>query len=95
MQNGLKGTPIYLAPEIITEEKYSKASDVYAFAYIIFEIMTGEIPFKDFTFNQLLKKISIQGHRPEITDDVPDIYKELIEKCWSQNNILQIFQFSK
>ena len=39
-QRGLKGTPIYIAPEIYAEEEYSKSSDVYAFAFIVYEIIT-------------------------------------------------------
>lgn len=84
-QKGFKGTPIYMAPEIFAEEKYSKAIDVYSFAFIIFEIMTGQIPFKNFQFFQLIKKVSIQGFRPKIEDDVPNAYKELIERCWFQD----------
>ena len=38
-QNGLKGTPIYMAPEIVIDEKYSTAGDVYAFGYIAFELL--------------------------------------------------------
>ena len=85
-QKGLKGTPIYMAPEILAEENYSKAGDVYAFAFIVYEMMTGKRPFNDekLTIFQLIKKISIEGFRPEIDEDVPDIYKELIQSCWSQ-----------
>ena len=83
-QKGLKGTPLYMAPEILTDEKYSKAGDVYAFAYIVYELMTGEIPFKNFTNLQLMKKVVNQGTRPEFKDDIPDCYRELIESCWSQ-----------
>lgn len=38
-QNGLKGTPIYMAPGIVIDEKYSTAGDVYAFGYIAFELL--------------------------------------------------------
>ncbi|KAK8864991.1 hypothetical protein M9Y10_010519 [Tritrichomonas musculus] len=82
-QKGLKGTPAYLAPEILTDENYSKPGDVYAFGLIVYEIITGEKPFKKFKFFQLMKSV-INGYRPEIKEDVPNSYKELIEQCWSQ-----------
>ena len=44
-QKGLKGTPIYTSPEIFANESYSFASDVYAFAMIIFQIFTLDDPF--------------------------------------------------
>ena len=68
-----------MAPEIISEEKYSKFSDVY-------EIMTCEEPFKNCDILTLMKKVMNEGYRPYIRDDVPDVYKELIEKCWSQKS---------
>ena len=84
-QNGLKGTPIYMAPEISTDEKYSKSSDVYAFSFIVYELLTLEVPFKNFSIQKIFKMIVSQGYRPKIKEDIPICYKELIEKCWSQN----------
>lgn len=84
--NGLKGTPIYMSPEILQDEMYSQAGDVYAFAFIIFEIMTCEIPYKNEVNNfvKLSQKV-INGYRPTIREDVPDSYRNLIERCWSQD----------
>ena len=36
------GTPSYISPEIWTDICYSKKSDVYAFAFILYEIFVGE-----------------------------------------------------
>lgn len=87
-QKGLKGTPIYMAPEILSNEEYSKSGDVYAFAFIVFEMMSGEQPFKGekMSIFQLIKKVSNDGFRPKISDDVPTSYRELIESCWSQKS---------
>ncbi|KAK8839443.1 hypothetical protein M9Y10_031797 [Tritrichomonas musculus] len=83
-QKGLKGTPIYMSPEILTDENYSKAGDVYAFAFIVFELMSGFVPLGKMTVFQLIKKIVNQGYRPNISEDIPDAYKKLIESCWSE-----------
>lgn len=80
-QKGLKGTPLYMAPEMLAEEIYSEYTDVYAFSFIVYEIMSAEIPFLDFNFAQIMKKVVLQGHRPVIKDYVPYAYKQLIEKC--------------
>ena len=82
---GIKGTYIYIAPEIFSVQTYSKEADVYAFAHIVFEIMTGEIAFEKFNQYQILQKVAIEGYRPTIKKDVPKAYKELIKSCWSQN----------
>ncbi|KAK8886585.1 hypothetical protein M9Y10_042049 [Tritrichomonas musculus] len=85
-QAGQKGSPLYMAPEIFADEQFSPSSDVYAFSIVVYQIVTGEIsPFGE-KINplQLMKKVE-NGKRPEISDIVPDCYRELIEKCWSQS----------
>lgn len=82
--NQMKGTPLYMAPEILAGDPYSKEADVYAFSIIVYEIVTGKTPFKGLNFPQLVMKVT-EGERPELTDDVPEYYKILIEECWAQS----------
>lgn len=82
-------TAFYIAPEIInahdlTEGTYSEKSDVYSFAYIVYEIITNEIPFKNLELSTIPQKV-IQGDRPPFNSFVPNAYKDLISRCWSQN----------
>jgi serine/threonine protein kinase/tetratricopeptide (TPR) repeat protein len=41
----LGGTPDYMAPELLLGQKTSKASDVYALGVILYEIISGRLPF--------------------------------------------------
>ena len=74
-----------MPPEALTCYEYSKAGDVYAFAFIVFEIMTSEIPFKDINNYFILMKKLLDNEKPEIKDDIPESYRNLINSCWSQN----------
>ncbi|KAK8880351.1 hypothetical protein M9Y10_003018 [Tritrichomonas musculus] len=81
----LKGTPAYMAPEIISNDLYSKAGDVYAFAFIIYELLSvNEQPYKKMNVFQLFNAIS-KCERPVINSDIPEFYRELISKCWAQD----------
>ena len=86
---GKIGTPLYMAPELLEDlDHYGPAIDVYAFAILAYEIVTGKEPFsekgKSATLKTLLRKISTGG-RPEFTEGVNDKMKDLISQCWSQD----------
>lgn len=78
------GTPIYMAPEIVKNQEYSKACDVYSFALIVFELITYQKPYENINYFQLMLKIS-QGYRPKIPPQIPSSYKNLIESCWAED----------
>src|SRR6266496_3936481 len=45
--NEIYGIIPYVAPEIFQGQKYTKASDIYGFGMIMWELMTGRRPFWD------------------------------------------------
>lgn len=81
-KNDFKGTPIYSAPEIFKTQSYSKKSDIYAFAIITYQILTGKNPFQNMLFFDIINRIML-GNFPVIPDVVPLAYKDLINRCLS------------
>ena len=53
----VKGTPLYIAPELIVGERATHASDQYAFGVILYQWLTGQEPFVSDTIGGLLEKI--------------------------------------
>ncbi|KAK8876598.1 hypothetical protein M9Y10_006816 [Tritrichomonas musculus] len=85
---GQINTELYIAPELFeSDSKCSSSADIYAFGMLAYEIVTGELPFKEhdgLTAVSISSKIS-NGERPEIPDRVPEKMSNLIQRCWSQD----------
>lgn len=83
----IKGTPEYMAPEILTREPSTKAMDVYSFGMIMYELITLKKPFEDIhnpNVIQVLQRVK-QGRMPSFDDSTPDSYRNLIQRCWAEN----------
>lgn len=82
------GTPLYLPPEILSgDEIYNQSVDVYAFALIAYEIVTGKQPFSELfesTSEFLSYQKIIDGYRPKFPSFVDEKMRDLITRCWSE-----------
>ena len=75
----------YLAPEVLSKKPYTKESDIYSFGMVMWEYTTGKKPFHDRPHNHCLISDILKGERPQITDDTPEFYAELMKRCWDHN----------
>lgn len=76
---------IYNAPEIMKYDHYSSSSDVYAFAMIIYNIITNEKPFSNISSKDIYDLVCNHKARPEIKESVSVFYRNLIQRCWAQD----------
>src|SRR6185369_12528248 len=75
----------YLAPEVLSQKPYTKESDIYSFGMIMWEFTTGKKPFHDRPHNHCLILDILKGERPQITDDTPEFYANLMKRCWDHD----------
>lgn len=54
----IKGTPLYMCPELVLEKPYDHTSDLWALGCILFELSTGLPPFYTTSIVQLVKMIT-------------------------------------
>ena len=80
------GTPLYMAPEVLSGEVYGAPADVYAFGMLVYQLLTLKAPFQGRTLTLLqLGELLRKGERPGFDSGVAEEWRDLIEKCWSQD----------
>lgn len=77
------GTPRYMAPEQVETGPIDKRTDIYAFGLILFEMVTGENPFKgDSTLQVMYKRVKEKAPNPQqINSEVPAYMAGIIVHC--------------
>ncbi|RHZ83367.1 hypothetical protein Glove_97g54 [Diversispora epigaea] len=77
------GVLSYIAPEGLSGNKeYIKAADVYSFAIIAYEIVTGFQPYPDVPHDDELALKICNGLRPKIPFQTPKLITQIIMRCW-------------
>lgn len=72
------GTPVYMSPEQIEQSPISTASDWYAVGVMMYEALTGILPFNGNLFAIMLQKRSETLESPrELVDHVPEDLSDL------------------
>ncbi|XP_066484015.1 serine/threonine-protein kinase ULK4 isoform X2 [Tiliqua scincoides] len=57
VKNKLKGSPTYIAPEVINGADFSRASDLWSLGCLLYEMFTGRPPFFSEGFAELAEQI--------------------------------------
>ncbi|EXX51668.1 Kin2p [Rhizophagus irregularis DAOM 197198w] len=80
--NYIYGNLPYIAPEAMMGKGYTFASDIYSFGILMWEILSGQIPFNDHEHNYDLAMKIVNGIRPKIVSSIPLNYEKLMKQCW-------------
>ncbi len=77
------GTPSYLSPEQAQGQPVTHSADLYAMGVILFQMLTGQLPFKAASTMELLA-MHIQEPPPRVRDrapEVPETIEQLVLRC--------------
>lgn len=72
------GTAEYVSPELLTDKNACKASDLWAFGCIIYQLLAGRPPFKAANEYQTFQKIVALDY--EFPRAFPEVAKDLVER---------------
>jgi fused-like protein len=53
----IKGTPLYMAPELVQEQPYNHTVDLWSLGVILYELFVGQPPFYTTSIYTLIKQI--------------------------------------
>lgn len=85
----IKGTPYFMAPEVLMQSKYGRKGDIWAVGCTMIQMLTGEPPWKDRNIQSLvqLHMLLMQWDKgpPPYDCEVTAECKECLDLCFIKN----------
>ncbi|URE45130.1 serine threonine-protein kinase [Musa troglodytarum] len=76
------GTYRWMAPEMIQHRPYNQKVDVYSFGIVLWELITGMLPFQNMSAVQAAFAVVNKGVRPVVPQDCLPALGEIMTRCW-------------
>uniref|UniRef100_A0A8D9AJB0 mitogen-activated protein kinase kinase kinase n=1 Tax=Cacopsylla melanoneura TaxID=428564 RepID=A0A8D9AJB0_9HEMI len=79
------GTYAWMAPEVIKTSTFSKASDVWSYGVVLWELLTAEVPYKSINALQIAYGVAVNKLTLPIPKTCPHLFAELMQVCWEED----------
>ncbi|XP_064556161.1 uncharacterized protein LOC135440753 isoform X1 [Drosophila montana] len=79
------GTYAWMPPEVISRSMYSKSSDVWSYGVLLWELITGETPYKGFDPLSVAYGVAVNTLTLPIPKTCPETWGALMKSCWESD----------
>lgn len=79
------GTPEWMAPEILRSEKHDEKADVYSYGVVLWECLTGKLPWDGMHPMQVVGAVGFQGRNLLVPEEGDPFLIALCAKCMALN----------
>ncbi|XP_061684088.1 mitogen-activated protein kinase kinase kinase 10 [Syngnathoides biaculeatus] len=79
------GTYAWMAPEVIKLSLFSKSSDVWSFGVLLWELLTGEVPYREIDALAVAYGVAMNKLTLPVPSTCPEPFALLLSECWSPN----------
>ena len=79
----VSGTPLYMSPEQVEGKEIGEASDLFSLGLILYEMATGEVPFRgDSPISAMLRRVIEAAKNPQLVNpNLSDSLSAIILRC--------------
>ncbi|KAL4565543.1 hypothetical protein LXL04_029642 [Taraxacum kok-saghyz] len=84
-----RGTPQWMAPEVLRNEPSNEKSDVFSFGIILWELVTQCIPWSNMNPLQVVGVVGFMDRRLDFPENLHPSLSSIIQDCWQSNPALR------
>nr|XP_043633504.1 mitogen-activated protein kinase kinase kinase 20-like [Erigeron canadensis] len=85
-KHDIRGSPLYMAPEMVSRGEQGQAADIWAFGCLVLEMFTRDTAWTCSDVGALFKKIGVGEEIPHIPETLSDEGRDFLERCFVKNS---------